>query len=195
MSHFLALITDRIATRRGAVISLAIWAGLAVVLSVVAQKNPAPPDAFAFSLPASAEARQADAAIASDFPRSKGTAAAIVFYRAGGLTVQDRSQAQSIAGWLRSSAAPTNIASVLDPFAAPRAEGASLISKDGSTLVIQMLIADRGGHSLSDAVDAIRRHIGSGSSGLQIRVTGPAGILADLTLLTSKILGNILLVT
>ncbi len=195
MTRLLAVITERIATRRGALITLAAWALFAVLLTVVAQKNPAPPDAFAFSLPASAEARQADAAIAKNFPQSKGRTASIVLYRPGGLTAQDRIRAQSITGWLRSSAAPNNIAGVVDPLSMPEPAAVGLLSKDGSTLVIQALITDGGGTSLTDAVSAIRRHIGSRSDGLQIRVTGPAGILADLTLLTSKILGNILLGT
>ena len=195
MTRLLTLVTDRIATRRGAWITVASWAVLAVALTVLAQKNPAPPEAFAFSLPASAETSKAEAVIARDFPQSKGIVAAIVLYRAGGLTADDRNHAQSIATWLRSPAAPNNLAGVVDPFTAPAPETAALSSKDGSTLVIQALIADRGGNSLTNGVDAIRRHVGSGSAGLEIRVTGPGGILADLTLLTSQILGSILLVT
>ncbi|HVH65606.1 MAG TPA: MMPL family transporter [Candidatus Acidoferrum sp.] len=195
MTGFLALITDRMATRRGAWITVAAWAVLAVVLTVLANKYPAPPPAFAFALPASAEASKADASIAREFPHSNGTAATIVLYRSGGLTAADRAEAQSIANWLRSPAAPSNLAGVVDPFSAPRPEADRLISNDGATLVIQASIEDRGGDSLTNGVDAIRRHIGSGSGGLEIRVTGPAGILADLTLLTSKILGSILLGT
>ena len=195
MSSFLAFVTDRIATRRGAWITVAGWAVLAVALTVLAQKLPAPPPAFAFALPASAESSQADAAIARDFPDSNGAAATIVLYRRGGLTDADRTEAQAIASWLRSPAAPSNLAGVVDPFSVPGPGAGGLISKDGSTLVIQAAITNRGGDSLTNGVNAIRRHIGSGSGGLEIRVTGPAGILADLTLLTSKILGSILLVT
>lgn len=195
MTRFLAVITDRIATRRGAWITVTIWAVLALALTVLAQKNPAPPAAFAFSLPASAEASKADAVIAKEFPQSKGIAATIVLYRTGGLTEADRTEARSIVSWLRSSAAPSNVAGVVDPLSAPDPQPAGLISNDGSTLVIQAFMADQGGDSLTNGVDAIRRHIGSGSGGLEIRITGRAGILADLTLLTSQILGNILLAT
>jgi hypothetical protein len=78
------VITDRIATRRGAWITVAGWAVLAVAFTVLAQKYPAPPPAFAFALPASAEASRADAVIARDFPHSNGTAATIVLHRPGG---------------------------------------------------------------------------------------------------------------
>ncbi len=195
MSRFLSFITDRIATRRGAWITVASWAVIALALTVVAQKNSAPPPAYAFSLPASAEASKADAVIAKEFPQSKGIAAAIVLHRTGGLIEADRTEARSIVSWLRSPAAPSNLVGLQDPFTGPASESAALTSKDGSTLVIQALIADRGGNSLTDGVDAIRRHITSGSGGLEIRVTGPAGILADLNVLTSKILGSILLGT
>ena len=195
VSSVLAFVTDRIATRRGASIVLAVWAVAAVALTVLAQKYPAPPPGFAFALPASAEARQADAVIARDFPNSNGVTATIVLHRAGGLSPADRTEALSIATWLRSTSTPSNLASVIDPFSAPGQEAAGLMSKDGSTLVIQASIRDRGGNSLSDGVAAIRQHVGTGSDGLEVRVTGPAGIMADLTLLTSKILGSILLGT
>ena len=190
-----ARVTDRIATRRGAWMTVAGWGILAIALIVLAQRYPAPPPAFAFALLATAEASKAEAAIARDFPNSNGTAATMVLYRAGGLTAADRTQAQSIASWLRSAAAPSTVAGVVDPFSAPGPQASRLVSNDGSTLVIGASIKDRGGDSLTNSVDAIRRHTGSGSGGLEIRVTGPAGILADLSLLTNKILGSILLGT
>ena len=195
MTRLLAGLTDRIASRRAAWVIVAAWTVLAIGLTVLAQKNPAPPEAFAFTLPASAELSKVDKLIARDFPQSKGVAATIVLYRHGGLSAADRVEAQSIAGWLRSAAAPGNVTSVVDPFSAAGPQAASLVSKDGSALLIQALVAERGGTSLDDAVSAIRRHVGTRSDGLVIRVTGPAGILADLTLLTSKILGSILLIT
>lgn len=195
VSRYLVFVTDRIATRGIAWITVAVWAILAVFLTVLAGKYPAPPAAYAFALPASAEAAKADAVIAREFPQTNGTAATIVLYRRGGLTTADRGEAQSIANWLRSSSAPGNVTGVVDPFSGAPSQNSGLISNDGSTLVIQASIMNRGGESLTNAVSAIRRHIGSGSDGLEIRVTGPAGILADLTLLTSKILGSILIGT
>jgi RND superfamily putative drug exporter len=193
MTHLLHLATELIATKRGAWISLGIWAVLAVGLTVIAPRNPTPHSAMV-NLPASAEASKADAAIAKDFSRSKGTPAAIVLYRRGGLAAADRTDAQSIARWLRSSAAPKTVVGVLDPLSARVSERAGLISKDRSTLVIQGYIADRGGNTLTDAVEAIRRHVGSGSgSGLEIRISGPAGIMTDLNGLTGNAANSLLL--
>ena len=84
MTRLLAGLTDRIASRRAAWVIVAAWTVLAIGLTVLAQKNPAPPEAFAFTLPASAESSKVDKLIARDFPQSKGVAATIVLYRHGG---------------------------------------------------------------------------------------------------------------
>ena len=161
LTRFLASLNDRTASKRGAWILVAAWAVAAIALTALAQKYPAPPPHFAFALPPSAEARQADAVIAKAFPNSNGVPATIVLHRAGGLSRADRTEAVSIAAWLRSPSAPNNLAGVIDPFSAPAPEAAGFMSKDGSTLVIQASIRDRGGNSLSDAVAAIRQHVGT----------------------------------
>lgn len=178
MSRILWPLTDRISTRRGAWITVAIWAAITVCALLAAQRYPAPQAVFT-QLPSSAEASRAEALAARALPQVKGITAIIVYNRKGGLTLADRARARSLAAWLRSAAAPRAITEVSDPFSGPPRARAGLISRDRSTLLVETTIRDRGGTSVSDTTQAISARAGNGSGGLIVRVTGPAAILTD----------------
>ena len=166
--------TDHLITGRGVAITLALWLLAAIIANVAAARLPAP-DTTNPNLPASIESSRADALLQRAFPGSKGSEALIVFARTGGLTVADRAQARALVAWLLSPAAPRAVSAIEDPFASGTSSH-GLISRDNSTLIVGATIA---GDDPSGAVDAIRAHTGDGSGGLQIRLTGPAGIATD----------------
>ena len=175
--------TDRLITKRGTAIALALWLLAAIAVTVTATRLPAPTTTNP-SLPASTEASRADAAVRHAFG-VHGSTALVVFARRGGLTAADRAKVRALVTWLHSPAAPKAIAAVVDPFAGgPAARG--LLSRDGS---VAMVSATIGADDPSTAVDAIRHRTGTGAGGLQIRLTGPAGIATDAGAIFTK--GNV----
>ncbi len=171
---FLHSLTDRVASKRGAWLIILLWLVVAIGANVAAISFPAP-SRTGSDLPASSEAHHADVLIQQAFPGLHGSAALVVYQRPGGLIAGDRAQARNLAAWLRSPAAPRVVTSVRDPFTGGAA-GAGLISRDGSTLIVQATIDAQ---DPTSAVNAITRKAGNGSGTLAIRVTGPAGIVAD----------------
>ena len=188
--RWLEMFTDRLLTRRGAAVALVLWLVTAISASVLAAVFPAP-SAVNPSLPADAQSSLADTAMARAIPNAHGSPALNVFRRTGGLTPVDLIQARALASWLRSSAAPAGITSVVDPFAATPAAHA-MISHDGSTLFMSATI-DR--QDPSSVVKAIRSHTGEGTGALQIRLTGPAGLTADAVEIFTKADVNLELLT
>jgi uncharacterized membrane protein YdfJ with MMPL/SSD domain len=187
---FLLLLTDRVATRRGAWIVIALWLLLALVANVAAAQLPAP-SRQGNDLPPGAEAQRAATIIQQDFPGQHGTPALVVYARTGGLTAHDLAQARAFAAWLRSPAAPHTIVSVLDPFqGGPAAAG--LVSRDHSTLIVAATI---NAQDPTNTVDALTAQAGNGTGGLEIRVTGPAGIIADAVKVFSQTDAPLLLAT
>ena len=189
-SHPLALLTDRVATRRGAAICLILWLLAAVAANVAAVAFPAP-SRTGSDLPASAESVRADAALQRIFPGPRGAPALVVYARRDGLTAADRARARAFASWLRSPAAPRNIVAVVDPFAGEPA-AAGLVSRDRSALIVGATVI---GDDPSAAVDALRTRAGEGGGGLRIRLTGPAGITTDATEIFGGADGRLLLAT
>ena len=169
----LAYLTDRVATRGGALLVVGIWLLLAVGLNVAAARYPTP-DRVGGDLPTPVEASRAAALAQQKFPGQHGSPVLIVYARPGGLTAADRAQARALAAWLRSHQAPHSVVSVADPFSGGPAAG--LLSGDGSTLIVQAVIDAQ---NPTAAVDAIARRAGDGAGGLRVYITGPAGITAD----------------
>ena len=174
----LAPFTDRVATRRGAWIALVLWIAATLVFSIGAANLPAPTVA-PNDLPPTVESRRAATLVERSFPGQRGTPALVVYARPKGLTAADRAQAHAFTDWLHSPAAPRLIGAVSSPFDAGLA-ARGLISRDGSTLLVAVsIMGDAGDTAFTAVVDSLRKRAGTGTDGLQIRVTGPAGIVVD----------------
>jgi len=93
----LAYLTDRVATRGGALLVVAIWLLLAVGLNVAAARYPAP-DRVSSDLPTSVEASRAAALAQQKFPGQHGSPALIVYARSGGLTAYPESSSYGKVG-------------------------------------------------------------------------------------------------
>lgn len=128
--------------------------------------------------PAAAESMQARELVRQAYPDQRGTPAVVVLRREGGLTDGDIGQVRRIGEVLTGAGRPDRVEGVVSTVTAPRAAG--LISEDRSTTVI--LVSVLGSPSdprFNTAVDRVREIAGHGGDGLEIRVTGPSGIIRD----------------
>jgi len=131
-------------------------------------------------LPGGAEAVQALELAEEKFPSGGSTPAIVVVHGDAGLTELDLASVALIGDTLRSDDAPEPISSVLTPFDGPQA--ASLISEDGRTMTLLVsLSGNQGEEEFEQTVDWIRETAAASveGTGLQVAVTGPAGIIVD----------------
>jgi putative drug exporter of the RND superfamily len=132
-------------------------------------------------LPASAESQKANSLISQYFPgngsRSSGT---LVFYHGGGLTDADYSFGKQVQAWLLSDSNKANVSSVSTIFNSPEL-ASRLVSPDKTTMLMNVSLASgvESGSS-SDTVAAIRGYVDDAPSGLEVYVSGQAGIYSDL---------------
>jgi RND superfamily putative drug exporter len=142
--------------------------------------------------PATAESVRAGQLLARAFPDSAGTPAIVVLRNPGGLTDSDFAEVRRISQRLSGDARPAGVRGVVSVATAPEAAG--LRSEDGTTtMIVSGIDLDPADPGFGGTVDAIRTIAGTGTGGLEIRVTGPAGVIrdsvtvfrqADVTLLT-----------
>ncbi|GLW63926.1 putative membrane protein ActII-3 [Actinomadura rubrobrunea] len=105
------------------------------------------------------------------FPQGQVIPAMIVYERDSGLTQADRQRAAADAQRLTREFAPQ---------ATPQTPQ---VSKDGKAMMFVVPLAATGdeqeGEVILDAVDGMRKRLGDGEGGLEIKVAGPAGMGAD----------------
>jgi RND superfamily putative drug exporter len=172
--------------RWGRWITLLVWIVAAAVLSVAGPKLANYYDKGGFGI-GDQESVRAAALIQQAFPSAQGIPAIIVVHNPAGLAAADEAAARQISDWLAGGARTAGstggavVAAVVSPYTVPAAR-AQLVSADNTTLEI---VAALGG-GLSDdqrteAVKAIRAYTDGfdGRAGLQVKVTGPAGIITD----------------
>ena len=122
---------------------------------------------------------------ASDFPSGDVAPAVVVAQRAGGLTAEDRAFVDGLQRGLAS-----------DPPAATRPPAPSVLSDDGTTVLLAAPVEARGSaESLDIAVDDIRARVAAAPAGLEVAVTGPAGFSRDASKVFEGINGTLLLAT
>jgi len=120
-------------------------------------------------LPAGAESLAALEAVERIRPQ-EDTPAVSVLFREGGLTREDRAEAQRLAASLAEQPVP-GTAATAPPQVSPTGEAALLVTP-----------VTAGEEELVDAVEALRERVGAGErDGLEVAVTGGAGFAADVT--------------
>ena len=172
--------------RRGRWITLVVWIVLAAILNVAGPKLADYYDEGGFgigdqeSVRAAAVARQA-------FPSAQGLPAIIVVHNPVRLTATDEAAARQISEWLAGQpraagdTGPPAIDAVVSPYTVPGAR-AQLVSADGTTMeIVAVLGSGLTDDGRTEAVEAIRAYTDpfDGRAGLQVKVTGPAGIITD----------------
>jgi RND superfamily putative drug exporter len=176
------------AGRRSKWVILAAWLVIAAVALPFggklssAQKN----DAVAF-LPRGAESTRVQQQL-DQLNQNQDLTAVIVYRRASGLTPADRARAAA------------DRATLAQRFLPGRQVPPPIPSRDGKAIVVSLPLESRGfsnaeGERLINEVKAIRQQVGTGSDGLQVAVTGPAGFLADSIDVFQDIDTKLLLVT
>ncbi len=177
----LAALTDRVTrSRRAAILTVIAWLLAASLIPLLAPSlKSVEENANADSPPAAAASVAARDLLRTAFPDQQGTPAIVVLHDPGGLADADLAEVRRIADALTGPDKPPSVLGVVSIATAPAARS-SLLSPDGTTTTMLVPI---GGSPADDAfrqtVARVRELAGTGSGNLEIRVTGPAGIIAD----------------
>jgi uncharacterized membrane protein YdfJ with MMPL/SSD domain len=190
----IALFTDFASSKRGKWIIIAIWFVLtALIVPLSPRLDEVVRNESGDFLPEGAESTQVEELVAAEFP-SDGLPAIIVFRNPEGLSDANRAEAQRVSDQLVADAAPENIDGVVSVFTRPEA-ASSLVSPDGTTMtMIANVTGEPAEQPYVDTIAWIRERATS-SGDLQVKVSGPGGLLADLIKVFERIDGFLLLVT
>lgn len=174
------------AGRRAKWLVLAFWLVVAVAAVPFANKLTSVESNDAVNyLPGNAEATKA-LDLVKQFPEGQTTSAVIVYYRESGLTAQDKAKA----GADRSA---------LDKLRLTGAYPATplVVSQDGKAALFTLPFDSEKADwdKLPDLVKSIRGQTESGTNGMEVKVTGPAGGAADAAKVFNDINGTLLLAT
>jgi RND superfamily putative drug exporter len=175
-------------SRRRALLTVVGLIALTAILSVIAPKTADVEDnRDTLDPPASAESVHAQALLARAFPGQQGVPAIVVLRNPQGLTDIDLGQVQTITAALSGPDRPAGVQGAVSVASNPEA-ASQLLSTDRTTTTILVPISgiDPADEAFGATVDKIREMAGTGTGSLQIRVTGPAGIIRD----TVKVFSN-----
>ncbi|MEI3604148.1 MMPL family transporter [Pseudogracilibacillus sp. SE30717A] len=175
-----------ISTSKGAKITVAVWLGAIILLSVFA---PSAKDYENNSTEGSVRndkpSEIADQLLEDEFPTEDGLTGLIVFHQEKGLNEEDIEKIETFSKWLQSDEKPTDISSALPFHEFPKEVQAQMFSEDKSTLLFNLALKAN-----VDAVDAFdvfqqvnEKWDAIGSDTIQFEITGPAGITSDTTAL------------
>jgi RND superfamily putative drug exporter len=146
---------------------IAVWVLIAGLLSMGPMLQSVTSNDASRGLPASVESRRADALQQAAFPQARGTPIIVVYSSDAPLTSADKTAIAQGKAWLKSGAQPVT---------STRVE----YSPDGKgALVFATLSGNPGQGPFRDSVKAIRAHFGDQVNGMQVRVTGPGGLITD----------------
>ncbi len=146
---------------------IAVWIVIAGILATGPRLQSVTTNDASKSLPASLESKRADALQQASFPDAKGTPVIVVYSSDAPLSAEQKQAIEDGESWLKSGAEPIN---------STRIE----YSPDGKgALVFASLDGNPGEESFRDSVQAIRDHFGDGVAGMEVRVTGPGGLITD----------------
>ena len=148
-------------------IVIAVWVLVAGALAMGPKLQSVTTNDASKSLPASLESKRADALQQASFPNARGTPIIVVYSSAAALTGERKQTIAAGKGWLTSGAEPVNSARIE-------------YSPDGrGALIFASLDGNPGEESFRDSVQVIRDHFGESLDGMEVRVTGPGGLITD----------------
>ena len=148
-------------------IVVAVWVLIAGILSMGPTLQSVTSNDASKSLSSSVESKRADALQQESFADAKGTPLIVVYSSEAPLTAADKAAIDAGEAWLTSGAEPINSARVE-------------YSPDGKgALIFASLDGNPGEEAFRDSVDAIRAHFGDSVEGMQVRITGPGGLITD----------------
>ncbi len=190
----LHMLTDKISTKKGAMITLIIW--ILVMIGLSAGPKLADFKATNFqSLPEDAQSILAEKELTHYFPNDKGTPGILVFHNPNGVLVQDDVNT-IIQGILDENI--EGIDEIVDVTALPLQASATFLSDDETTMIVPMTLeAGLGSSHYADINDQTTEVGTSIAKNLttDFYITGPAGIAGDTTKLFESADFKLLLVT
>ena len=193
-AHLLHGMTNAAVSRRGKFVVLALWLTVTIALVVFAPKLASFYNNNAGQqLPVTADSQVAQRLLQRAFPSNNNTPAIIVFYDLHGLSISDRKSIRRVSDWLSSPQKPAEVDTVVSVFTVPQA-ASQLISSDGTTMTTIVALK---GSTQANAVYHMRAYLQqvTGRTSLQAYLTGPAGILTDVTQVFSAVDLPLLLTT
>ncbi|MCO5178081.1 MAG: MMPL family transporter [Thermomicrobiales bacterium] len=193
----LGAVTDYASSRRGKWVVLLIWI---VVAGAIISMSPmlsdiSTNDRLRF-LPADAESTRAAEMVRDAYPQST-TPAIIVFHAPDGLTDAAMQNIESVYEAITAMASEpeSNVAGVVSIFNLPQTRD-QLVSRDNTTM---MMVVPITGSPTDDAfgerIDALRDVAAVADGEVQVKVSGPAGLIADLVAVFSNVDLFLILVT
>ena len=189
-------ITNFATSRRGKWITLLVWivmAGLVVPLTpMLSEVRSGEGSIF---IPTGAESVQAADLARERFPGS-GTPAIIVIRNPDGLTDANIEAAKEINDFLLSGEPGEDVNGVVSIFTVPQAAG-DLISEDNTTMtIVSSISGSTEEEAFTDTVNRIRDVTSQfDEADLSVKVSGPGGLIVDLTAVFAGIDGFLLAVT
>lgn len=160
----------------GIVIGWLILASIAPML--VPSSDKVTDDDSAGAAPATAESVRAGELLARAFPAGDAVPAIVVLRNPGGLTDGDLAEVRRISERLTDANRPAGVRGVVSATNSPGTAG--LRSADGTTtIIVSGIDLDPSDPAFGDTVEAIRTIAGTGTGDLEVRVTGPAGVIRD----------------
>ena len=148
-------------------IVIAIWIVIAGALSMGPKLQSVTTNDASKGLSDKVESKRADALQQAEFSDAKGTPVIVVYSSDAPLTAADKAAVEAGKDWLLSGEEPVNSASVQ-------------YSEDGKgALVFASLDGNPGDEAFRDSIQQIRDHFGDTVEGMEVRVTGPGGLITD----------------
>jgi RND superfamily putative drug exporter len=146
---------------------IAAWVVVAGLLSMGPKLQSVTTNDASKGLSDKVESKRADALYQASFPGAQGTPIIVVYSSTTPLTAEQKAAIGAGKDWLLSGAEPVNSADVQ-------------FSRDGrGALIFASLNGNPGVAAFRDSVQAIRDHFGDTVQGMQVRVTGPGGLITD----------------
>lgn len=167
---------------RGAKVTLALWLAAVLIFSFFA------PSAKDFesnssegSINESKPSEIASKVFDEKFPSDEGLTALYVFHQEDGITKEDRSSIETFSKWLASDERPENIENALPFHEFPENIQDQMLSENQTTLLFNLtLVKGIDSSQTHEALDLVKKEAESiGLNGMDLEVTGPAGISAD----------------
>ncbi len=146
---------------------IAAWIVVAGVLSLGPTLQSVTTNDASKGLSDKVESKRADALQQAEFADAEGTPLIVVYSSEAPLTAAQKAAVEDGKSWLLGGAEPVNSASVQ-------------FSEDGrGALVLASLDGNPGEEEFRASVQAIRDHYGDTVEGMDVRVTGPGGLITD----------------
>lgn len=167
---------------RGSKIVIAAWL---VVIAVVSILAPGASDVEESAGDGSAHGKvpstEAQEILDEEFPSDDGLIALLVFHNEDGITEEQRDEIAGMSEWLGSDDKPENVASPMPFHEMPEEVQDILFSDDDTTMHINAAMKDDlETDQMYDTLQEIHDYADENNgSGLELNITGPAGIAAD----------------